>query len=281
VTGWDSAIGGWCQSLRAAGLSPATIYQRRWQVGLVAAAYPNQSPWTVSGDQLVAFMANRGWGPEALHSARSALRGFYSWGLDAGRTDRDPSRALRRVRLPRHLPRPAADLVVSNALEHANDKIRLMILLGALAGLRAAEIAKLRWDSIDGAAMTVCGKGGRTRRIPVHPALAAELAAEYTRRADGRTGSGYRYTHHGDVYVFPGQTVGGMHPGHVSHALSMALGPGVTGHQLRHRAATRALRGTGNLRAVQEFLGHSSPSTTAIYTEVDPAALLAAVMATG
>jgi integrase/recombinase XerD len=112
----------------------------------------------------------------------------------------------------------------------------------------------------------------------LHPVLAAELGTEKSRRDVGTIGSGYRYTHHGDVWVFPGQTQGGMHPGHVSHLLSAALGT-VTGHQLRHRFATRALAVDGNLRAVQQLLGHVSPTTTAVYTAVADDTLTATVNA--
>jgi integrase len=304
-------------------------------------------------------LTSQKWGPEATKGASSALRGFYGWAVATGRTKRNPAAALPEVRVQRHLPRPAGDDAVDAALAGADDKTRLMILLGALAGLRASEIARLRWDSIvakeaqnpgpairqelpgstssghrnatgyeasaqcdlsplaptsavypalgyreDVAAgaqgavraataipvqiratapdydghLHIRGKGGRERTVPLHPVLAVELGTERSRRDAGSIGTGYRYTHHGDVWVFPGQTAGGMHPGHVSHVLSAALGP-VTGHQLRHRFATRALAVDGNLRAVQKLLGHASPTTTAVYTAVADDTLTATVNA--
>jgi integrase len=236
----------------------------------------------VTGDQLVEWMAGHDWGPETLHSTRSALRGFYGWALDSGRTDRDPSRALRRIRLPQHLPRPAGDATVDAALARADDKTRLMILLAALAGLRASEIARLRWDDLDGAALVVRGKGGKLRRVPLHPELSNALDNEHAHRLEGRTGTGYRYVHGGATWIFPGQTAGPMHPGHVSHVLSAALGDGVTGHQLRHRFGSRAYaRGGRDLRAVQQLLGHASPTTTAIYTAYSDSALTDAVLGAG
>jgi integrase len=279
---WQQNIDDWTAWLEAGNKAGSTVYQRRWQLRLLAEMYPGRSPWKLSNDDLVRWLTAQKWGPEATKGASSALRGFYGWAVATGRTKRNPAAALPEVRVQRHLPRPASDDAVDAALAGADDKTRLMILLGALAGLRASEIARLRWDQVGAPSVTtgvvlpppksrsylhIRGKGGRERTIPLHPALAVELATEKSRRDAGSIGSGYRYTHHGDVWVFPGQTAGGMHPGHVSHVLSAALGP-VTGHQLRHRFATRALAVDGNLRAVQQLLGHVSPTTTAVYTAV-------------
>jgi integrase len=80
-------------------------------------------------------------------------------------------------------------------------------------------------------------------------------------------------------YVFPGQIDGHISPGHVSRLMSRAL-PGATGHQLRHRFATRAYQGSGHdLLAVRELLGHASVTTTQIYAQVAPDALRVAAAA--
>jgi integrase/recombinase XerC len=275
---WQRAIDDWSMWLRAGNKATATLYQRRWQLRLLAEAYPGRSPWKLSNDDLVRWLTGRGWGPEAVKSGRSALRSFYGWAVDTRRTKRNPALTLPQVRVQRHLPRPAGDFEFAQGLDGASDKVRLMILLGALAGLRASEIAKLRWDQIEDGHLHIRGKGDRERHVPIHSLLAAELNLERSHRDAGGIGSGYRYIHHADVWVFPGQSGGGMHPGHVSHVLSAALGP-VTGHQLRHRFATRALAVDGNLRAVQKLLGHASPTTTAVYTAVADDTLTATVNA--
>jgi integrase len=308
---WQQNIDDWSAWLEAGNKAASTVYQRRWQLRLLAEMYPGRSPWKLSNDDLVRWLTSQKWGPEATKGASSALRGFYGWAVATGRTKRNPAAALPEVRVQRHLPRPASDDAVDAALAKADDKTRLMILLGALAGLRASEIARLRWDQIEdgqaqspgpamrqelpgstssrhldatgngtqhsGGHLHIRGKGGRERHVPIHTLLAAGLNLERSRRDVGSIGSGYRYTH-GDVWVFPGQTAGGMHPGHVSHVLSAALGT-VTGHQLRHRFATRALAYEGNLRAVQKLLGHASPTTTAVYTAVADDTLTATVNA--
>ncbi|MGH8774821.1 MAG: tyrosine-type recombinase/integrase [Jiangellaceae bacterium] len=278
---WDAAIDAWRRSMVAAGFSGLTLYQRRWQLRTLAAAFGDRSPWDLSGDDLVAWMAGHEWSRETRKSTRAALRGFYGWAVDTDRTARDPSRVLRTVRAPAGLPRPAGDLAVAQALGNADDKVTLMILLAGLAGLRVSEIGRLRWDDRDGAAVIVRGKGDRVRRVPLHPVLAEHLDAEHARRGAGCRGTGFYDDGDGAVWVFPGRTGAGMHPGHVSAVLSRALGPGTTPHQLRHRFASRAYIGTRDLRAVQQLLGHASPTTTAVYAAFADGALTAAVLAAG
>lgn len=262
---WAEAIDEWSTSLRAAGRSPLTIRQRRWQLRSLAEHYLTRSPWKLTTADLAGWMAGHEWNSETRKSARSAVYAFYAWAVTARRTKRNPAAYLDPVSVPRRLPRPAGDGALAAALEAADGRTRLMLLLGALAGLRVSEIAGLRWGDIDGDWMIVRGKGSKERRVPVAPAVADALER-------------WRFvTGHG-AYVFPGKR-GGMNPTWVSQLLSKALGPGVTAHQLRHRAATNALEGTGDLAAVQELLGHESPDTTKIYARASDAALRAAAEA--
>lgn len=270
---WAEAIDDWTTWMESASYAAGTVQQRRWQLRGLAETYLQRPPWRLSTEDLMVWMSSRGWGPSTLKTARAALRSFYGWGVSSGRAKSDPALGLPRVRVPAGLPRPADAEVVAKALGRGSDRDRLMILLGVFGGLRAAEIAGLRWADVDGSGFRVTGKGRRTRRVPLHPEIAAELAAEHARRQAGRMGSGFRYQAGADVFVFPGRSGGGATPNFVSNALSVALGPGVTGHQLRHRFATRALGASGNLAAVQDLLGHASPATTRVYAAVSDDAL--------
>lgn len=275
---WEEAIEDWTTWLDAAGFTPLTLRQRRWQLRGLAIRFANRSPWKLTTDDLIGWYTSKDWGTQTRQSARSALRMFYSWAVTAGRTKRNPAAALPKIRTARGLPRPAGEDVVELALREADDRTRLMLLLAAYAGLRDVEIAGLRWSDVTDTHVIVTGKGGHARQVWQHPRLAPELTAERARREAGMTGSGYRYRRGAEVYVFPGRR-GPLSPSRVCEVLSAALGPGVTGHQLRHRFATRVLDRTGDLAAVQELLGHASPATTRIYTRVSDAALRAAVYA--
>jgi integrase len=150
-------------------------------------------------------------------------------------------------------------------------------MLAAFAGLRVGEIAKLRFADITATHLIVRGKGDKSRIVPLHPDLAADLAGELERRQAGRSGSGFRYDGNAE-WVFPGRAGGPMHHGWASTVLSDVLGDGTTGHQLRHRFATRAYSVDRDLLAVSQLLGHSKPETTARYAAVPDGAALRAVL---
>lgn len=274
---WERAIDDWTKSLRV-GKSATTIRQRRWQLRQLAEAHLNRSPWKLTTGDLTEWLISHDWTEETRKSARSAVRRFYEWAVKNGRTKANPAETLDAVRVPKRLPRPAHDDALRAALDGADDRLRLMLLLAAYCGLRVSEIAGLRWADVGDEWMTVLGKGKKERRVPLVPIVATALAEERGRRAQGRLGSGFRYGQ-GDpsTHVFPGRRSGGMAPGWVSELLSEALGPTATAHQLRHRAAMRALHGTRDLAAVQQLLGHTDPATTKIYAHADDAALRAAV----
>lgn len=275
---WIDAIEQWTNWLDAAGRSEGCIRQRRWQLRLFADTYKQRSPWKLKTIDLIAWYTSREWGPGSRHSACGALRGFYGWAVKAGLTKHNPALDLPAIKVAPGLPRPAEEDTLALALATASDRTRLMVLLAAYAGLRDAEIAGLRWDDVTNDALIVTGKGKRTRHIWQHKLLIGELTAERERRKNGELGSGYRFTNvqGADVYVFPGRK-GHMSAGSVSRLLSKQLGRGVTGHQLRHRFATRVLNKTNDLAAVQDLLGHANSNTTRVYTLVANEKLRSAV----
>lgn len=81
------------------------------------------------------------------------------------------------MRVPLGVPRPAPETAIRDAVLGASPAVRLMVLLGALQGLRRTEIAILRTEDLTESDMHVSGKGGRERLVPLHPALRSELAA--------------------------------------------------------------------------------------------------------
>ena len=160
------------------------------------------------------------------------------------------------------MPRPAPDAVIGLALEFADDETRLMLMLGALAGLRRAEIAGVHSDHVTAEGLRVFGKGRKWRLVPLVPELRWELE-----RVDG--------------WAFPSTARPGrpVTADYVADRIEKVLPRPWTCHTLRHRWATRAYQATHDIRAVQEILGHASVATTQRYTAVAADQLRATVMA--
>lgn len=255
----------WAAQLRAAGAPASTVDLRTYQLGRAARELP-VGLLEATGEQLVAWLAGQDWAPATKRGYRAALRSFYSWAIRQGYLERSPADELLPVRVPRGLPRPTPDAAYAAALLAADDRERRALRLGAECGLRRAEIARVRVEDVEadlvGWSLRVLGKGGHMRLVPMPDDLAADLR---------RLGSGWVFpsTHHS----------GHLTPGHLGKLVSALLPDGIATHSLRHRAGTRAYAGTKDLRAVQEFLGHAKPETTAIYTQVPAESIRAAMQA--
>lgn len=240
-------------------------------------------PWQVTTDDLALWLARPDLSPEYRRQMRSAALVFYRWAVLVERTDRNPAESLDRVRLPRVLPRPISSDALSQGLGEADDRQRLILMLGAVAGLRRAEIAGVHMRDVLGDHLRVRGKGGNDRLVPLHPQLASELRSERVRRIEGRPASGWTgpYVHH-DGYLFPSALrPEPLKPATIGHIAQECLPKGWTLHTLRHRFATHAYAAQRDLRAVQELLGHTKPETTARYAAVPDDARVSAVMGAG
>lgn len=223
----------------------------------------------------------RGLSARSLARRQSAVRSFLRWLSD--REGFDASRALsaRSPKYQRGLPRPIApdqarDLLALAAVAHdtpwvaARDVAVLTLLYGC--GLRISEALAL--DGRDwplGESVTIRGKGGRERRVPVLP-VAVAAVADYLRISP--------WPLMPDDPLFRGVRGGRLSAGAVEGGMarlrqSLGLPPTATPHALRHSFATHLLAAGGDLRTIQELLGHSRLSTTQVYTGVDDAHLLA------
>jgi len=233
-----------------------------------------------------AFMAARRSGGAGNRSLMRGLAGARSFARFLERNGKGKVAALAAVRtpkLPRTLPKPIAasaakrmidtELRAGEAREPwiiARDAAVLALLYGA--GLRVSEALGLSAkDFAEGAdAITVTGKGNKTRMVPLLPQVAT-LIADYVALCPFDSGP--------DGLLFVGNRGGPLSPRIVQltmAALRGALGlpDSATPHALRHSFATHLLARGGDLRAIQELLGHASLSTTQIYTAVDAERLL-------
>lgn len=249
---WMPHITGFLDWLRAGGQTPGTVQTRSWWITRAARDLSPTPPETVTAAELTAWLANPSWGPSTRKSALATLRRFFRWMLLAGRREDDPTTLMLSITVPRHRARPTPDEALTAALRRATrSEDRLMLLLGAFAGLRRTEIAVLHTDHVHltpaGSWLTITGKGGVTRQIPIHPVLQPLLALKTA------------------GWVFPGRFGGHRSSDSVGRRLSHLLGPGLTPHTLRHWFATTCYAQTHDLRAVQELLGHADISTTQVY----------------
>jgi integrase/recombinase XerC len=210
----------------------------------------------------------------------SALKGFLSFAREkSGLKDTDPVR-LRGPRLKKGLPRPVtpddavnlADMVANSANERwigARDRAVLLLLYGA--GLRIAEALSLEGRHMPlGETLSVTGKGGKQRIVPILPVVRNEVAAY---------ASLCPWPLLPDQPLFRGAKGGALSQGMVQKAVARArivlgLPSSATPHALRHSFATHLLGAGADLRSLQELLGHASLDSTQIYTKVDAARML-------
>ncbi len=262
-------------ALAARGASPATLRAYRSDLGDYAGwlAARGSSPATATRADVRAYAAHlaaSGLAPATRARRLSAVRGLHRRiAVDAAP---DPAAEIPGPRRPRRLPAVPRARDTGRLLDTAwpddplslRDRALLELLYGA--GLRAAEACALDLESLEGRTLRVTGKGGKTRLVPIgepaHDAVAAwlghgrpELAAADSPPALLLSARGRR-----------------LDPSGVRRALQRrlrAVGLELHGpHALRHAYATHMLEGGGDLRAIQELLGHASLATTEVYTHL-------------
>ena len=256
MSNWSEAMEEYLTAMNAANRGKGTIRLHRHKLDGLARRHPD--PWAVTLRDLRSMLANDRWAPETRKSSRTVYRGFYRWAHGMGYMETWIGEHLETIRVPEAAPRPAPELVIQRLLKTADRRTCFMAMLGAYAGLRASEIAKVHETDFDGYRLLVHGKGGKERLLPIrHPGL-----LKYLQEVRG--------------YAFPGPN-GPMTPGHVTKLLSRALDGHWTAHTLRHRAATKAHDGTHDIFAVSKMLGHSRVETTQRYVFVGEDAIAAAL----
>jgi integrase/recombinase XerC len=219
---------------------------------------------------VVAAEHRRGRSPKSLQRRLSACRSFYRWLLRHGRIQASPAAAIRAPKAPRKLPQVLDADEAARLVEVPTDvplglRDRALLELFYSSGLRLGELCALRWQDLDLAdgLVTVLGKGGKTRSVPVGSHARNALAAW---RAEQRPATN-------DTPVFPGRN-GPITPRAVQLRLRLlahrqGLFKRVHPHLLRHSFASHVLESSGDLRGVQELLGHADIATTQIYTHLD------------
>jgi len=228
---------------------------------------------TVHAEQLRAFIAaehRRGLSPKSLQRRLSACRSCYQWLLKHGRIAASPAAGIRAPKAPRKLPQvldvdEAVQLVELPTDAPLGVRDRAILELFYSSGLRLSELCALRWRDLDLAdgLVAVLGKGGKQRSVPVG-SHARKALDEWRGESQGQP----------DAPVFPGRGGATITPRAVQIRLQrlaqrQGLFKRVHPHLLRHSFASHVLESSGDLRGVQELLGHADIATTQIYTHLD------------
>lgn len=227
---------------------------------------------SLDANAMRAFVAaghRAGLSPRSLQRRLSACRGFYEWLLRQGVVAANPATGVRGPKAPRKLPQVLDPDEAKVLVEVPTDaplglRDRAVLELFYSSGLRLSELCALRWHDLDldDGLVTVMGKGSRQRSVPI--GSHARHALTEWRRSTGAAGTDP---------VFPGRN-GPITPRAVQLRLrklaqQQGLYKRVHPHLLRHSFASHILESSGDLRGVQELLGHADIATTQIYTHLD------------
>ena len=228
----------------------------------------------LKSDQLQALLADahrrRNYSPSTLRGIASAWRSFYRFLAREGEAVTNPAIGLRSPKLRRKLPEVLDVDEMTQLVEVPGDdaeavRDRALLELLYSSGLRVSEFCGVRWNDLDTdtGLLRVTGKGRKTRVVPVGAKALAALAS--LREQDGCGG---------DDPLLRGQRGRPLTPNGVRARLrrranEQGVWKRVYPHLLRHSCASHLLESSGDLRAVQELLGHADIGTTQIYTHLD------------
>ena len=228
---------------------------------------------TLKAHHLLHFIATEhrsGLAASSLRRLLSSCRSFLRQLVRDGLLDHDPGSGVRSPKLRRKLPDLLAVDEIGPLIERSSDgplgiRDRAMLELFYSCGLRLSELASLRWGqlNLDEAEVRVLGKGCKTRIVPVGRYALTALNA--LAQAEGCAVESPVFRGRRGASINPRTIQVRMQRLALKHGLARHLHP----HLLRHSFASHLLESSGNLRAVQELLGHNDIASTQIYTHLD------------
>jgi integrase/recombinase XerC len=261
------------------GLSPRTIkaYQRDLdQLLLFLEQEEIERAEQVTQHHIRAFIAQRhrqGLGGKSLQRLLSAIRSLFRWMLREGIAEHNPATPVKAPKSPRHLPATLDADTIGQLLDIPCDtplaiRDKAIMELFYSSGLRLSELADLHWEQVDlpSGMVTVTGKGNKSRMVPVGR-IAAEALLEWRKAR-------VQFASFEEPHVFVSQRGSPIAKRTIQSrirywAKRQGMPQSIYPHLLRHSFASHMLESSGDLRAVQELLGHADISTTQIYTHLD------------
>lgn len=276
----DEWIGRFCRHLSdERGLSAHTVqgYRRDLEVFAGYVASMQVPRWTSIDARVVrgfvAWRHRQSVGGRSIQRGLSALRTFFDYCMREAVMDRNPARAVSAPKAPRRLPNAldtdrVGALVELDGEDPFSLRDRAMLELTYSSGLRLSELRALAVADVDleGGLVKVLGKGRKVRVIPVGRHAREAVRAWLAVRAE--------LADPGESALFVSRRGGRISARAVQarfarRALEQGTGVHVHPHMLRHSFATHLLESSGDLRAVQELLGHADIATTQVYTHLD------------
>lgn len=210
----------------------------------------------------------------SLQRELSAIRGFFDFLVKERRLEQNPARGVRAPKAPRALPRVLDVDQVTGMLEAEPEgdlecRDVAMWELFYSSGLRLSELTGLDCSEVDlaaGSAFVRSGKGRKSRYVPVGSKACMALRAWLEiRPAHAREGERALFVSQRGGRIAARTVALRLERWRIRHGLDTHVHP----HMLRHSFASHMLESSGDLRAVQELLGHANIATTQIYTHVD------------
>ncbi len=224
--------------------------------------------------RFVAALHARGLGGRSLARTLSAWRGFYGWLGERGEVATNPVEGVRAPKSARALPKVLSPDEANRLLETTGEGLaelrdQAMFELFYSSGLRLAELAAVELASVAdilAGELRVLGKRSKLRLVPVGAKARVAVARWAERRGEMAAAD--------ERALFVGARGRRIHPRVVEaqlkrRALAQGLPMSVHPHLLRHSFASHVLQSSGDLRAVQEMLGHASIASTQVYTHLD------------
>ena len=261
-------------------LSPHTVANYRRDLDKLLAAAGDLALAELQGHQLRRFVAQlhgQGLSGRSLARLLSAWRGFFHWLGWRGEVKANPCEGIRPPKSPRLLPKALSVDETAKLLEPVDEddpaqaaRDLAMFELFYSSGLRLAELVSLNVDALDSifqeAEVRVLGKRNKARLVPVGAKARDALAAWAAVRGELALAD--------EPALFVGARGARIHPRMVEarltrRAILLGLPSHVHPHMLRHSFASHVLQSSGDLRAVQEMLGHASIASTQVYTHLD------------
>ncbi len=259
-------------------LSPLTSssYERQLGVIISMAGEIGISGWEQLDAPKVRMLLSKskraGQGETSLALRMSALRSFLDWQVSQGMLSVNPAKGISTPRMNKHLPKNLDVDEVDKLLGidssdplAIRDRAMLEVMYGA--GLRLSELVGIDTKHVDmlSGEVWVVGKGSKERRLPLGRTAVVWLEKWLERRQD--------YSPQDDAMFLSNQgkriSARNVQKRFAEWGVKQGVNSHIHPHKLRHSFATHVLESSGDLRGVQELLGHSSLSTTQIYTSLD------------
>jgi integrase/recombinase XerC len=228
---------------------------------------------TLDSHRMRSFVAaehRAGLAPKSLQRLLSSCRSLFRQLNREGTLSHDPTAGVRGPKVHRKLPQvldvdEATSLVETDGGGSLGVRDRAMLELFYSSGLRLSELIGLRWIdlNLDDGEVRVLGKGNKTRIVPVgrHAITALRALGEL----EGRAPESPIFRGRGGAHISPRTVQARLKHLAMAHGFAKHVHP----HLLRHTFASHMLESSGDLRAVQELLGHADIATTQIYTHLD------------